>query len=47
MQEMPLEQIEQELFPDAILFEQERYPSAIAAAIVLLAKLDTWQKSNG
>jgi hypothetical protein len=44
MQGMPLEEIERELFPGSTLFEQERYPSAIAAALVLLAKLDTWQE---
>jgi hypothetical protein len=44
MQGMPLEQIERELFPGSTMFEQERYPSAIAAALVLLAKLDTWQE---
>jgi hypothetical protein len=47
IQGMPLEQIERELFPGSTLFEQERYPSAIAAALVLLAKLDTWQEANG
>jgi hypothetical protein len=47
MQGMPLEEIERELFPGSTLFEQERYPSAIAAALVLLAKLDTWQEANG
>jgi hypothetical protein len=44
MQGMPLEQIERELFPGSTMFEQECYPSAIAAALVLLAKLDTWQE---
>jgi hypothetical protein len=44
MQGTPLEEIEQKLFSGSILFEQERYPSAIAAALVLLAKLDTWQE---